>query len=323
MHVRAACGEVERTLRAGPQTGRVEPMGAVEALTRLGGVASAGDILELSSRRRLRTAVQRKEIHRRSRDRYVLTSATRAAAAAARMHGVVSHLDAALHWGWQVKTQPERPHVTVPRNRKVSRDDQAVLAVHWRDLAPGDVTDSVTSPVRTVLDCGRDLPFDEALAVADSALRSGVLGRDALVEAAARLRGPGSARARRVAACADARAANPFESVLRAVAMDAGLAVVAQYAVQVADGRPLHPDLADPLRAVVLEADSWGEHAGREAHDRDCTRYNLLTLAGWTVLRFTWEQVMLSPSYVRWVLGQLDEGPAGRARPPGHARRAA
>jgi hypothetical protein len=48
------------------------------------------------------------------------------------------------------------------------------------------VADGVTDPVRTVIDCARDLPFDEALAVADSALRSGKVGPDALRQAAAR-----------------------------------------------------------------------------------------------------------------------------------------
>ncbi|MGH3348723.1 MAG: hypothetical protein ACRDO4_17215 [Nocardioides sp.] len=28
-------------------------------------------------------------------------------------------------------------------------------------------------------------------------------------------------------------------------------------------------------------------------------------LHGWRVFRFTWEQVMLEPSYVAWVLGQV------------------
>jgi len=41
------------------------------------------------------------------------------------------------------------------------------------------------------------------------------------------------------------------------------------------------------------------------AHDRDCVRYNALTVAGWVVLRFTWSQVMQSPAYVIATLGRL------------------
>lgn len=37
----------------------------------------------------------------------------------------------------------------------------------------------------------------------------------------------------------------------------------------------------------------------------DCVRYTALSLAGWTILRFSWEQVMRSPAYVRTVLAEV------------------
>jgi hypothetical protein len=46
-----------------------------------------------------------------------------------------------------------------------------------------------------------------------------------LVEAAAAVRGKGAARARHVAAHASGLAANPFESMLRAIAIEVGLSV--------------------------------------------------------------------------------------------------
>jgi very-short-patch-repair endonuclease len=49
----------------------------------------------------------------------------------------------------------------------------------------------------------------------------------------------------------------------------------------------------------VLEADSWEFHAGKEAFKRDCWRYTALVVDGWTVLRFTWWQVMENPDWVR------------------------
>ena len=73
----------------------------------------------------------------------------------------------------------------------------------------------------------------------------------------------------------------------------------------VAGGLVLHPDLVDVRRRLVLEADSWTWHADRDAHDRDRWRYNALVLAGWTVLRFTWEQVMRRPAAVRRALRAL------------------
>ncbi len=126
-----------------------------------------------------------------------------------------------------------------------------------------------------------------------------------LLEGAARVRGKGAQRARLVAEHADALAANPFESVLRALIIESGhLAVQPQLAIA-ASGRVWHPDLVDVERRIIFEADSWTFHATRDGHGRDCVRYNALAMAGWLVLRFTWEQVMLSPTYVRSVLDEL------------------
>lgn len=183
--------------------------------------------------------------------------------------------------------------------------------VHYADLAPHEVDGTRTAAVRTVLDCARSLDFDVALSVADSALRHGDVDPGELASAARAARGPGSGRIRRVAGAADGRAANPFESVLRAIALEEGWHVVPQRELLVLRA-VLRPDLVEEERRTVLEADSWTWHAGREEHDRDCDRYNLLVAAGWRVLRFTWWQVMREPGYVRAILREID-------RPPGRA----
>ena len=170
------------------------------------------------------------------------------------------------------------------------------------DLHADDVREGlVTSRERTLLDCLRSLPFDEALAVADSALRSGDVTGEQLAGLARSARGPGSARIRRVAAYADGRAANPFESVLRALAIEGGLTVVPQVVIRLLDGE-VRPDLVDEDRWLVLEADSFTWHGSRAALRRDCRRYNAIVLAGWTVLRFSWEDVMHDQEHVRAVL---------------------
>ena len=70
----------------------------------------------------------------------------------------------------------------------------------------------------------------------------------------------------------------------------------------------VHPDVVDSRRRVVLEVDSWEFHTGRDAHARDCRRYTLLVVHGWTVLRFTWRQVMHDADFVRRCLAALLEG---------------
>jgi hypothetical protein len=278
-------------------------MNAREALVRLGGIASVDQLLKLTSRKRLRTAVRRGEILRITRNRYALPTTETALTAARQSKGYLTHLSAAAFWGWELVLPPERPQIALPRGRRApAQTDASIEFFLLRRTAK--VNGWATAPLETVLACARDLPFRAALAVADSALRSGLVRADELVEATSGPLGPGARQIRDVARLADCRAANPFESSLRAIAIEAGLDVIPQYAIEV-DGVLRHPDLADPLRGIVLEADSWGFHADKQAHDRDCARYNALVAAGWMVLRFTWPQVVFSPAYVERTIRTL------------------
>lgn len=209
----------------------------------------------------------------------------------------------------------ERPWVTVPRNRKVTAQVRAEVYLTYADLAGHEVEDGVTSPVRTVVDCARKLPFDEALAVADSALRSGLVSREELLLVAGALRGRGASSARRVARLASAQAANPFESALRALVLEFPALTVRPQAEVVARELVFHPDLVEERWRIVIEADSFEFHTSQEAHARDCVRYTAMTVEGWLVLRFTWHQVMHSPAYVRAVLADVVERTDRRAKP--------
>lgn len=282
-------------------------MDAVAALTRLGGAGSTVEVLALTTRRQLRTALSRGTVERLSRSRYALRGLVEQRRAAGRLHATLSHLSAAREHGWEVKHLPERAWLTVPRNRKVGREHQACYEIAWADLTDEEMRAGVTAPLRTVLDCARRMPFDEALAIADSALRHRAITHGDLVAAAAQVRGPGSADVRRVARHADGRAANPFESVLRAIVIESNVLEVEPQVPVRTRTWTFEPDLVDVRRRVVIEADSWTWHGDRESHSRDCLRHTLLAAAGWRVLRFTWEQVMHSAPYVRSVLDELDD----------------
>lgn len=154
----------------------------------------------------------------------------------------------------------------------------------------------------------RSCPFDQALAIADSALRVGDFTLESLNRMAGPVRGPGSAQVRRVALLASDRAANPFESVLRALAIEVGLHLRPQ--VPLYGSRFLgRPDLVDVDRRLIVEADSFEWHGSRSALQRDARRYNAFVLDGWVVLRFSWEDVMHHPDYVRESLARAaDQG---------------
>ncbi|MDR7255492.1 very-short-patch-repair endonuclease [Nocardioides sp. BE266] len=294
-------------------------MDPVAALERLGGTSDAATLLRLTTRRRLRRAVARGRILTPTRGRYCLPAASEAVQAAARLAAVVGLRSAAAHHGWELAVQPDAPELMVRRGRKLSVDQRTDVSVHWTNLADDQVHDGVTTHLRTVLDCARVLPFTQALAIADSALRHGDVMPDEL--AAIDVRGAGAAAVRRVLRHADGRAANPFESVLRALCVEAGLEVEPQETLDLGTGE-VRPDLVCRVLGVVIEADSWTFHASRKAHRRDCARYNLLTLRGWLVLRFTWEQVMHEQGYVRWVLTELMRS-VGRPQVAGNLARPA
>lgn len=118
-------------------------------------------------------------------------------------------------------------------------------------------------------------------------------------------------------------AANPFESVARAIALDVpGLQVTPQVTIR-ESGLVARCDLVDERLRIVIEADSFEWHGGRAALARDARRYNLLTVNGWIVLRFAWEQVMHEPAFVREVLvAAVALAELMNQRPPGHHRAA-
>lgn len=273
---------------------------AAQALIRLGGVATAKEICAFSSRRKLRTAVSQGRVERVARDGYKLPS-LEVGSAAARLNGLISHASAATHWNWKKKCDDWRSHVTVPRGRKVAPTRRVGVHLHYRTLRPDEIDGRVTAPLRTFIDCALDLPFDEALPIADSALRAEDLTPVDLEAAAASVKGRGAARVRRVAAHADGRSANAFESALRALAIEVGLDVTPQVEIPL-PGFVVHPDVVDVGRRLALEAESWEFHKGKEMFAADCRRYTLLTTARWNVLRFTWHEVMTDPDYVRGVL---------------------
>lgn len=274
-------------------------MRVVHVLERLGGVADRATLVRLTSRAKLDAALRIGDVVRDSRGRYALPAADQAVRAANALSAVVSHGSAAAHWGWEMKQPPQQPSMTVPRNRNVAAERRVELSVKWADLSPEEIVNGIlTSQGRTVIDCAKTMPFDHALAIADSALRHRNITSRRLLQLAEAVPGRGRAACLRVAREANGKAANPFESVLRAISLDVpGLDLRPQ--VVISEGGPVvRPDLVDENLRLVVEADSFEWHGKRNALKKDCERYNALVLLGWTVLRFSWEHVMFEPCYV-------------------------
>ncbi len=281
-------------------------MHPVDLLQRSGGVAGPV-LLRACGRRAVEQAVDAGLVTRVGRGRFALPVVAASIGVAHGLSGVLSHLSAARFWGWEVASPVGPVEVVVPRSRH-PRTTSAL--VRRRELPATDVVGpGVTSPVRTVLDVATDHPFEDAVAVADSALRSGRVTHDELTAAALASPTRGRARRWRVARVADPRADNQFESVLRALALEAGLHVVPQ--VSLFTGRRwVRPDLLDEKRGLALEAESFTWHGQRVQLMKDCRKYNDLALMGLTTVRFAWEHVMVERAYARSVLRACLDGPS-------------
>ncbi|MGQ0574425.1 MAG: type IV toxin-antitoxin system AbiEi family antitoxin domain-containing protein [Pseudonocardia sp.] len=210
---------------------------------------------------------------------------------------VVSHVSAAAVHGiaiWNVALT--RVHVT--RNRRTGARRTRSLDVHAAPLDPDEIiaVDGVasTSVARTVVDLARTLPFEQAVVIADSALRRGLV-RPAQLRAAVdrALRRPGNPQARRVVAFADGRSDNPGESRSRIAIHRAGLpAPQLQWRVP---GLRVDADFAWPELGTIGEFDGKVKYGrllrpGQEPGDvvfaekvrEDAIRAERLHVARWT-----------------------------------------
>jgi hypothetical protein len=284
------------------------PEEVVQLLARQGGVARRRDVLRAGlSRRKLARLLEQGRL--RLLTPHLVTDVDQPGpdeelvAAAVALQGTVSHERAALMWGMELAADVEGRTITVARDRSRARHPgtrvrRADLADHERVERDGVF---VTSKVRTVLDLCRTLPLDEAVAVTDSALRRRLVTLKALRTALCGLpAGVGRERVARVLALVDPESGSVLESRARVLLVQAGLTPEeTQLVVRTAAGRWIgRVDFAWPSARLVVEVDGFAFHADRTAYRDDRRRGNALVLAGWRVLRFSWEDVVLHPAEV-------------------------
>jgi very-short-patch-repair endonuclease len=75
-------------------------------------------------------------------------------------------------------------------------------------------------------------------------------------------------------------------------------------------GEAMQVDFVWRTQRVIVETDGFRTHGTRQAIQRDRRRDQLLTLAGWQVIRFTWDEVTNEPRHVTHVLRNLLTGAA-------------
>jgi hypothetical protein len=230
-------------------------------------------------------------------------------------------LTAAYLWGVNLLPRDAPVGVVVPRTKRLRPDPR--VAVHYTVLGKGDLTRfgglPVTTPERTAFDLGRRGPRASALVAVDALLHRRVVKLDRLQALAAERRAwPGALLLNEVLLLAEPLAESPMETYLRLLLHDAGLpAAVAQYEIRDSAGRFLgRVDLAWPELRLAIEYEG-DHHRERGQFQRDIARLNALRAAGWTVLRFTAEDVLRRPDRtVRQVAAAMRELRAHPAAQP-------
>ncbi|MYA85291.1 MAG: type IV toxin-antitoxin system AbiEi family antitoxin domain-containing protein [Acidimicrobiaceae bacterium] len=237
--------------------------------------------------------------------------------------GLASHRSAAaLHHFDGYRLNTVELTVAPGRNRAIKgvRFYQSTQLNLAKPVVRDDI--EVTGPARTVLDLAAVVSSKRLDRTVDAVLRSGQLRLSDLwgVLASHACRGrPGCAALK---ASLEERFGDepvPLSAWSRMVAellTDAGLDYPAlEHRIHDARGDFVaQVDLAYPAQWVAIELDSARWHDNRESFVEDRRRRNEITLAGWNVLNFTWDDYASRSERLRaTVIGALDGG--GQAAP--------
>jgi uncharacterized protein DUF559/transcriptional regulator with AbiEi antitoxin domain of type IV toxin-antitoxin system len=228
-------------------------------------------------------------------------------------------LTAARLWGVNLLPREAPVAIVVPRTKRVRHHPR--ISVHYTVLGASDLSTfgglPVTNPLRTAFDLGRRSARANALVAVDALLHRRVVKLERLQALASeRVAWPGMSQLNELLLLAEPLAESPMETWLRLLLHDAGLPpAVAQYEVRTSTGRFLgRVDLAWPSLRLAIEYEG-DHHRERGQFRRDVARLNALRAAGWTVLRFTAEDVMRRPGRtVRQVAAAMRELRAQTAR---------
>ncbi len=159
----------------------------------------------------------------------------------------------------------------------------------WRIAQPGDA----------VIDLLRVLPLNDARSVAFAAVQSRVVSLELLSRAVERLTGLAGMRQFELITRDLADGAHSYgERELLVLLREAGITGWEANARVSLPGGYVIVDVAFRPLMLAIEVDGRAFHTDRRTFQRDRSRQNRLMNAGWTVLRYTWEDVTQRPEHV-------------------------
>ncbi|MBW0118783.1 type IV toxin-antitoxin system AbiEi family antitoxin domain-containing protein [Pseudonocardia abyssalis] len=204
---------------------------------------------------------------------------------------------AAAWWHGMADRAPTAVRVTVPRHRNPR--GRPAVDVRRRALDPVDVTEvrgiAVTARPLTVVEASVDLGGR----FLDRALQRTVRFPTVYAAHCRNLGAQGSARAGQLLIAAADRSASEAERLL--VRMLRASGARGWHCGLPASGFLI--DIAFPEAMVAVEIDGWAWHMDAVRAQADKRRQNVLVRAGWTVLRYTWHDLVERPGAVLAEIG--------------------
>jgi very-short-patch-repair endonuclease len=213
---------------------------------------------------------------------------------------VLSYLSAADWWGLPVE-QDGCLHAT--RHERQRLLTHARIRIHRVLLVPSAVTSRfglrVTTRTETLMDCLGWLPIGPARTLLDRGLQQAWLGRPDIERRLDEQAGRWGTR-QLVRLLRESRPGAEAESERRLQRLldEAGIGGWKGNYPIVVFGRRFRLDIGFPEQLVDIEVDGWAHHRTKDRRQADLQRDNLLTRAGWRVLRFSWDDVADRPAYV-------------------------
>lgn len=233
-------------------------------------------------------------------------------AAALAVDGIASHRSAAELWGL---IQPAG-HVEVSVPGGVNRSVRPPAIVHriidlHPELAEERAGLRATDPVRTVIDLGLVMPRWLVLRALSTGISTQVFRLSQVTQLREALGRPGRNGTGVVRHILEGnlltlgKEESELEKRFTALIRRRGLpAIELQHEVWDAGRFVARIDAAYPDLKLAIEVDGFEHHSSPDAFQRDRTRQNRLVALGWTVLRFTWKDVVSRPDHVARLIQQ-------------------
>ena len=220
---------------------------------------------------------------------------------------VAAHTTAAAIHGLRTPRSDDRLFFVCDRTMRHPDYLESGLVILPAKVGDADITVidglRVTTLERTALDLARGCTLEYALVPIDHALTLGAT-RQSLQACRARMKGwPGTRVLDQALAVANPLAESALESMSRGSILRAGLpSPDLQRTIVGNSSTSWRADFLWPDARVVGEADGHGKYASRGQHEKEKFRDGDLAAAGWTVVHWTFEQMLIGQRpALRWL----------------------